>query len=416
MVDPDEVAQDVANYFYPDVDPSNFARWVANQLTRAAYVGGGALYKTGLDAARKHYQSKEQRAIAEGLGRSSRASSNSGASGAIKKKRAVSKMSKGVSGTAIPQGDFVGKRILRNKTSKRRKRPKSLKSEVRALKKRVGKQLKSTHCYREQIPLILRNDEINQAKIYSIQNFDYARIEKGIDAIQGFSGTEDFRAANTSVKITNGMIVYRLKNMANTNVKVKYQPVRCMEDDNDDHLQNLVEYYGDHGVTISKSGAAAASATTAYKPPSIVLSHGGNSLINCFGLHQYKWKPMAPVQTVRMGPGDDIVIRVKIPDFTYKPERHDQESFTHMNKLDIELLVHCDGDFVLGPEGVNEDVVGQCGHRIVGSQFIRYNVVVPDKYGLKTFELVSQYDGTNLPKATARSITNQDPAIEAADT
>jgi hypothetical protein len=300
-----------------------------------------------------------------------------------------------------PHGTQPGKRAMPRYKKKRKKRRKTIKGRVSKLEKKINKvkPVVSVKQIRNFRPLMLRGTTFNDARVFWVPTLlsaaDYdlhiANIQQPNDPV---NSTYDYRNSNTKLKHKNAMCEFRFKNHSNVNCNVAYQFVVCQQDSADDAVQNLIEYYGDRGVSFTTNGVGAASATRAYLPKDIMLDlDSGQTALPMFGIQSKYWKGVGKVQHVIMGPGDVIRMRHKKRDWKYMPEDLDQDSATH-KKGDVGLLIKCDGD--LCKSSTDVDLVGTSGFQLIGSLYRRYDIEIPDSLGLKYFNFNSEFDVTNM--------------------
>ena len=166
----------------------------------------------------------------------------------------------------IPQGDTQGARIVKTRRKRKAKRKPSLASKVAKIAKRLGRLPPPSvkhHTY--TVPMILRHVQINSGRLYFIKCFTALDIESMIDVIPTIHGDVDMTASNSALKIGPTWWCIELKNFHNTASKVKYQFLRCNDDDAESYLKNVLESAEDRGQAIAgtESAAVAASATSA---------------------------------------------------------------------------------------------------------------------------------------------------------
>ncbi len=316
-------------------------------------------------------------------------------------------------GTVKPHGDSEGSYRVSKRKRKTTKRKPSLKREVAKLKKRVGKQPPvSRTMVRNLVPLQLEfaigaSADSNKKHLYMVKCFDHVDIEAALAA--------GLLAANTRIKLANIYTQYRLRNFYLGNAEIKYQFVRCMDDDAESYIQNVREESSARGISSNGEQAiVAASATTNEFPAHLAINMDSEQFMTkCFGVHANKFKPMGQVATTVLGPGDTLKLSQKLGSRIYKPETFDQEAFSFLSG-DIFLIMTVVGDlaFQNPGDGSAPKLATFDGHCLVGSRFQSFDVVSYDGEGIRTLAVDSTFDDTNITSAGVRRITNEDPTLE----
>lgn len=300
---------------------------------------------------------------------------------------------KNPSGTLAPDGTLVGTRAIQNvKKRKVNRNKKTLKDRIRSLEK--NKPSATVQLYKETVPMTLWTNGNNLRRIYYINFLGKTEAEALISALNGV----DFTTVNSNILIRNVLATIILKNNMTANAEVKYQWVKCANDSADNPLQNIIEELTDRGYMMtgmtSTTAEVAATALVA-NTPEFLLATSQQMYYPIFGLQGRNWKPLAPATRVLIGPGDRIELHQKIPNFKYKPEREDQDSFNHHKGLDYGLIISVAGDYQHN-DTTNEFKVSRSGHRLDGERRLRMEAVVPEGGGVKNVTLVNGWDVANV--------------------
>jgi hypothetical protein len=325
----------------------------------------------------------------------------------------ASKSKSGVRSSLSVNGTSAGKAIVRKKRKGRRKQPKTLKKRIAALEK--NRPPKSYYMAKDFLPYKLTCAATNTSRWYEIPLVDHNMIEAKIDALPKVSGSENYLTANTSVQIKNIYQVFRMKNTTTGNIHVEYQPYICIDDDGESVLDNIREGMINRGYTFANSvqAATAASATTAQIPRRLdcaSTSTANEVHYSPWGVYEVsrKWKKLANVTKLIVGPGDTLEIKIPHKGFQYKPEVLDDEAFTYL-KRDMSLVIKTLGE-LSHQKTTNISLVGYGEHYFDCVLYRGFTVVYDSGEGLKTVEYTDSFDNTNLTDAV--HVDNMASAIE----
>lgn len=336
----------------------------------------------------------------------------------IKKTKKNQKSSSSSTGSYMPQGDQAGRSRIKKKTKKKKKKSKpSLKTEVKRLKKRMGKMPPdSKEENAELVPFCMDFGNPNTKVCYLLKGLTSEEYDNAISVISNVAatgGVVDLTSINSRVKITNRFVKYRLKNQANCNVHVKYQFFKTKESTAKNYLQDLNDKMVDRGyANITVSAFSAANAIQAERPTNTLLSMDNSAGLRPNFMTTDHYEPLGTVTKIALGPGDEVVIQKSFGTMTYKPEDRDRAVSTAHVEGDIQLMVE-----VLGDLGVNSTdnqcLVSYLPHSIIGTRFGSFNVRVSDGYGERKIVKTSAFNATNV--SLPSFVSNQDPNLDQYD-
>lgn len=316
--------------------------------------------------------------------------------------------------TVLPKGDEVGTYTVSSRHRSKKRKQKTVKQEIKALKKRLGSlPSKSIKVVKLTTPIRLKNTvEANYVSVF------FMRINRQTDIFAQCQDVFDIDYTDTksSIRVSQLYTQIRLANNTNTNVKVSYQFVRCSDDDNEGYLANVVEYGNDRedwqtGVSapiiVPRSGA---NINSAEIPENMLLDiDSGHHNTKFFGVHTNKFTPIGDVVKARIGPSDTMKIARTFPSQIFKPEDIFNEANTYRNK-DLYILFKLEGDLVQRTGGTGTDLVGFSPAALIGSRFISYSLSTFDGQGQRLNDYRSDTDRTNL--TTFGQIVEDGPAFQ----
>lgn len=321
-----------------------------------------------------------------------------------------------------PQGDRSGSRTYKVKKNRKRKRSKSLKRKVSKMSKKLS-QLPpvSTSKYSVLENTFIQSAIVDRKMLLQYPVYNHKHHEDAIKKIPSGTGDVDYGGAGftqkPAIRFNSRFFKLRLKNFSNVAATIKYQFVVCIDDDKDSPIASIVQYASkrNNGFTNSIVTQSDASATANFQPEHLHILMDESEYANkIFGVYASKYKAMTPVQTITIGPSDNIVISQKLKNGTYRPEKFDNEPLANMQG-DVYLimtvladLVKCSNTSTPAPNLLHfsETSVG-------GTIFRSGNYVVQNGAGAKEFNAISTFDDTN--RGDLEVITENDPTREAMD-
>lgn len=309
-------------------------------------------------------------------------------------------------------GTTSGRGAFRKKRKKRRKK-KSTKALLRQLKRNIPKKSYKTH--RDFRCLRMQAATPNLHKVYELHLINPGLVENVISGLTASdtSGTVDYTAENTSVKIST---FYKLmcKNNATGNVKIRYALYKCTDDDGESILTNILEGLGDRGYTglPSVTASSAATATASYQPQQLIFGATTPFHVPIFGIYETKrkWKQLGKVQSATIGPGDSFDI-VKAIKFVYKPEVNDNEPFTYQKNYTYHLIVDLMGE--ISHDQTNDQLIGRSGYQLDCEEQRNITACYSNPKGLNEIEYSDTLTDTNF--TTPVHADNFASAIEIVD-
>lgn len=332
-----------------------------------------------------------------------------------------------------PHGDTEGQRSKKRKFRVGKRKKPTLKQKVKKLEKRVGRlPPTSRQMYRRLTNLEFAIAEYNAKSVYFVNGVSFNDYENAIENTQDMIaeakaedsalGKVDLRKANTKNLMMNKFLRYELKNFGNNNVKIKYQFVRCEEDENENAIVNMNENAVDRGFqSASFTATSAATAFDNEKPEHYQIELGVNNSqavsqvgYPVFGVQTSKWKPLNPVTKIVLGPGDTTIITQKVPNSIYKPEDLDQDVRTY-KEGDVYMIIEMVGDFCKNQSQYGSGLPGE-GYEnklaidkyfVLGTRYVSFDFVRQDGLGLKYVNQASTLDSTEVTAPV--NLTVQDP-------
>ncbi len=313
----------------------------------------------------------------------------------------------------LPKGDEMGSFEVTARKRKRKKSKPSVKKDIRKLKKRMGDlPTKSVKMVKKTVPFKLR---VNSSPNYVSCFFMPVRTQTDLFNEITDVFDVDYTLKKTSIQVTKAFHQIRLANNTNANIKVSYQYVKCVDDDQESYVTNVLEYGRDRGdwTLIDQptvTPAVGPNSNTALIPENFQLSiDDGFHNAKVFGVHPQKWEPMGPVLKARIGPSDTLKISRTIPAQVFKPENNLNEAFRYKQK-DVFIMFKLEGDLVQKTGLTDTNLIGFSPTALIGSHFISYNLSTYDGLGQRIHSYTSLTDRTNL--TTFGQMVEDSPDIE----
>lgn len=296
-----------------------YARSAAVPAVAAGVVGAGA--KT-IQVGRQHYQGAQK-----------------------KRKMSNSKVRLEIGGADV-------KLSKRKKTVSKSK--KSLKKRVADLEKKDPPLSKYSVSFMKPIQCRTAGN-LSEKVIYNLLGYyNHDNVDAAISTTKFANGTVDLRTSNTSVKLKR-FIRFQIKNVTVHKVHLKYALYKCIDDDGDNVLTEIVDYATDRGLDmtgVSPTGGlavvSAGSTTINERPGSVILpvSKVHYELMS-FGEASKKYKYVKGIQKITLQPGDSLFVYHSM-NYNYKPERQDRENLNFLKDYDVGLLIQALGELGIG--------------------------------------------------------------------
>lgn len=312
-------------------------------------------------------------------------------------------------GTSTGTGRFQKKK--KKRSSKKRK--KSVKKMIKEVKKLIPKKsYKSKNTWKTI--LLSCDGGPNRRRIFKLDMMTPTMIEGFINSLAAVDSatTVDYTARNSSIKV-NCFYNLEVKNNATSNAHIKYNMFKCIDDDQEDYLDNIIEGVADRGITIpAVDNEIPAAATNSYVPRRIEFNAGEPYHYPIFGVahNRGKWKALGKLNKAVVGPGDTFNI-VKAFSVNYKPEDLDTDAFTYKKNTSYQLIIDISGD--LAHDQTNTSLVGRQEWQLVAEEQIKMSVSYSNPLGLREEVYSDTLTNTNFTQPVHAD--NFSSSVEIAD-
>jgi hypothetical protein len=282
---------------------------------------------------------------------------------------------------------------------RKRKRGKKKKQSTREIVKRLKRNLpKMSKKHKLDYQCLVMPTAKNNRTVFELPMVNGSTVEQLIDGLTAVDSTStvDYTASNTSVKI-NWFYKLMCKNNGTSNAKIRFAFFKCVEDDNESILDNVIEGLGDRGYTglPSVSAPQAATATESYYPRRCAFGATTPYHTPLFGIYETKrkWKQLGKVQEATIGPGATFDV-IKSGAYTYKPEVLDNEVFTFHKNFDYSVIIEISGD--LAHDDTNTRLIGRAGAQIDCEEYRKITAMYANPKGLDEVEYTDTLTDTNF--------------------
>lgn len=312
-----------------------------------------------------------------------------------------------------PHGDASGKkRIAAARKKTRKRKPKTVKQEVRAIKKRLGRLPPNTvDTVKGMRPMTLTSP-VNFKTVYFIKcRLDDSSYDVNAASVSGVDLTD----SECRLRILNRFARYDFLNFGNNNCSLKYAFYKCVDDSDDSYLTNMKEEAAVVGATITDTvnTRATASSTVNEIPEYIEIGMTlPESHAQVFHVDPQTWKQVGAQQRVTLGPGDTISVAESFGDYLFSPFKRNNDPRQYHNN-DLYLLLEVTGAVAKMPvtDPTAPNLIGYSGADLYATAFESFKMVINDGEGRKILTASNDIVGTNFD-TTAQVITNEDPTLE----
>lgn len=318
------------------------------------------------------------------------------------KKRALSKR------VMVKMDGTTGGRYRMTKRKKYRKRKKSLRAQIKQVKRLIPK--KSHKLFRDFVTYCFPG-AANERRVFDVPCFTNAALDNYAQnlTLVDSNAVADYTTSNSTLQYDLYYRMY-LKNNITANTHFAYAFFICKDDDNESPVDSIREELIDRGYSVPTVQAATGQTATSSNIPrrlefdSTTCYHApifGNAAL------RRNWKMIGQVQKAVLGPGDTTAVTFS-KKITYKPEVRDQEALTYISNYDIRLVIVLSGD--LAHDQSNDCLVGRGSFQLDGEAQHQCNVTYSNPKALREVSYTDdlQQTGFNIPVHA----DNQASAIE----
>lgn len=300
-------------------------------------------------------------------------------------------------GVVLPQGTRQGAYKIAGRRVKRR-RKKSIRDVITTIKRNMPKQSHKT-VHRQQF-YVMDSGSANTKGVFNIplaRSNEYETDIATLTKIDSNTQDLDFTSSNTKIKIDT-FVFMNLKNNNTANCSVKYAFYKCIDDDNESPLKEIVDVNADRGYTFGPTidDAKSPTATSSTIPEKFILDatvDAWHAPIHS-SLNGRKWKQLGKVVTASIGPGDSLGIKWSRNNFVYKPEVFDREPFGVMKNMDVNCIIVVKGD--LGHDVSNKNKIGYSPWHIDMDYKRTEKYTYPNPKGLDEHSYTSEITDTGI--------------------